>query len=119
MVERRARELNVAYLKQGIRDKATALLELGAQTQTLPSQIAYMGDDWNDIPALNAAGVRIAPANAVLEVRQIAHIVTERSGGDGAVREAIEIVLRARGDYDTALGTYLLSLTSPSQKPVQ
>lgn len=119
IVERRAQELKVTLLRQGVQEKAEALQEVTLRAGVLPAEVAYMGDDLNDLPALQTAAVRIAPANAVDEVKQIAHLVTHRSGGDGAVREAIESILRARGDYDSAVGAYLLSLSSPSQKTSQ
>lgn len=118
-VERRARELNVDLLAQGIRDKAVALAEIGFHAHVAPDEIAFMGDDLNDILALRVAGAALAPANAVPEVKAIAHVVTPRAGGDGAVRDAIEIILRARGDYDTAVSAYLLSLSAPSTSSVQ
>lgn len=121
IVERRARELGVARLAQGVRDKAAALTEIGFQAGVAPDEIAFMGDDLNDLPALRVAAAALAPANAVSEVKAVAHMVTRCAGGDGAVREAIERILRARGDYDAALGAYLLSLSAPAPatRPVQ
>ncbi len=119
IVERRARELGVGLFRQGVRDKAVALQEVTIRAGVLPSEVAYMGDDLNDIPALKIASVRIAPANAVNEVKHLCHMVTYSEGGYGAVREAIESILRARGDYDIAVGAYLLSLSLPSQKTSQ
>lgn len=120
LVERRARELGVTHLLQGVRDKATALVTLAARLQIPPDAVAYMGDDLNDLPALQAAGVRLAPANAVSDIRAVAHYVTPRAGGDGAVRDAIEALLRARGDYAFAQSAYLASLSaSVGPKPGQ
>ncbi len=115
-VERRARELGVAHLLQGVRDKGRALLELAFRLGVAPDEVAYLGDDLNDLPALRAAAVAIAPAHAVPEVKAVAHVVTARAGGDGAARDAIEAILRARGDYNAALGAYLLSLSAPSDR---
>ena len=70
-------------------------------------EIAYMGDDLNDIPALDLAGVAIAVANACAEVKARADIVTEREGGHGAVREVIETVLKARGEWEAAVEAFL------------
>lgn len=119
IVERRARELNVAHLMQGIRDKGSALVEVAARGGFLPSEVAFMGDDLNDLLALRWAGIAIAPANAVAEVKNICHVVTPHAGGEGAVRDAVELLLRARGEYDAALGNYLLSLTVSSNKFAQ
>jgi 3-deoxy-D-manno-octulosonate 8-phosphate phosphatase (KDO 8-P phosphatase) len=120
MVERRARELGVSLLFQGVRDKAVALEETAVRLQLAPHEVAFMGDDLNDIPALRWAGAALAPANAVPEVREMAHYITPRVGGEGAVRDGIEAILRARGDYDAALHAYLLSLAAPAApNPVQ
>ena len=113
MVERRAQELGVMHLYQKIRDKATALAEIALREGVSPEEMAFMGDDLIDLPAFRNVGVAIAPGDAVSEVRAAAHLVTVRDGGRGAAREAIEAILRARGDYDAALGAYLLSLSQP------
>jgi 3-deoxy-D-manno-octulosonate 8-phosphate phosphatase (KDO 8-P phosphatase) len=113
IVERRARELGVTLLRQGVKDKAAVLTEVRFAAQVELGEVAFMGDDLNDIPAMHRAAAIIAPANAVAEVRAIAHAVTPRPGGQGAVRDAIELLLRARGDYDVAIGAYLLSLNAP------
>jgi 3-deoxy-D-manno-octulosonate 8-phosphate phosphatase (KDO 8-P phosphatase) len=117
IVERRARELGVPLLRQGVKDKAAAIAEVGFAAHVEPGEVAFMGDDLNDIPAMRRAAAILAPANAVEEVRAMAHAVTGRAGGAGAVRDAVEIILRARGDYDVAVGAYLLSLTSSAASP--
>ena len=119
LVERRARELGVKHLFQGVRDKTAILADLAVRNGLAIENIAYMGDDLNDLPALRIAGAALAPANAASEVLSAAHYVTPRSGGHGAVRDAITAILRARGDYDIALGAYLISLSSPITTPVQ
>lgn len=118
LVERRARELGVTDLLQGVRDKARALDDLALRRGLALDEIAFMGDDLNDLGALRRAGFALAPANAVPEVRAAAHLVTPRAGGDGAVRDAIEAILHARGDWSFACDAYLLSLSSPSQSAV-
>lgn len=114
LVERRARELGIpaALLLQGVRDKAFALIALASRLQVAPDAVAYMGDDLNDLPALRVAGVALAPANAVAEVKSVAHMVTPCAGGDGAVRDAIEAILKARGEWSYALEAYLASLAA-------
>jgi 3-deoxy-D-manno-octulosonate 8-phosphate phosphatase (KDO 8-P phosphatase) len=71
------------------------------------AEVAFVGDDLADVPVLRRAGLPIAVGNAVAEVRSLAAYVTRAPGGRGAVREAIEFLLRARGEYDLALGRYL------------
>jgi len=119
IVERRARELGVAHLRQGVRDKAGALFELAVRIGVAPDTIAFMGDDWNDLPALQIASVALAPANADAAVLGVADAVLPRAGGQGAVRDAIELILKARGEYEVAQSLYLASLTTPSKKPTQ
>jgi 3-deoxy-D-manno-octulosonate 8-phosphate phosphatase (KDO 8-P phosphatase) len=121
LVARRARELGVTDLLQGVRDKASALAQLGARLAVAPDEIAFIGDDLNDLPGMRFAGVALAPADAARDVRAAADLVVERPGGSGAVREAIEAILRARGDWDAAVATYLAALTAPSStlKPGQ
>jgi 3-deoxy-D-manno-octulosonate 8-phosphate phosphatase (KDO 8-P phosphatase) len=110
VVARRADELRVAYLEQGVRDKAVAVAMLAVRGGFAPEEIAFIGDDLNDLPGMRAAGVALAPANAVPEVRRAAALVLGRAGGDGAVREAIEAILRARGEWDAAVALYLAHL---------
>jgi len=112
VVERRARELGVEHLLQGVRDKGGALATLAVRLGVAPDAVAYMGDDLNDLPALRVAGVALAPADACAEVKSVAHFVAPRAGGAGAVRDTIEAILRARGDWAFALEAYLASLSS-------
>ncbi len=116
LVKRRADELGIEHLYQGVRDKSATLVGLTTRLGLTPDSVAYIGDDFNDLPALRIAAVAIAPANAIPEVKTIAHLVTPRAGGQGAVRDAIEAILRARGDYAFALEAYLLSLSNANGK---
>lgn len=109
-VEHRAKELNVSYLFQEAKDKGAILEKLRLQIGCEREQIAFVGDDWNDLTAFPVVGLRIAVANAVQEVKEASNFVTERRGGDGAVREVCEVVLRAQGKYETCLLEYLRKL---------
>jgi 3-deoxy-D-manno-octulosonate 8-phosphate phosphatase (KDO 8-P phosphatase) len=71
------------------------------------SQVAFVGDDLADVPVLRRVGLPLAVANAVSEVKALARHVTQASGGRGAVREVVEYLLRARGEYDAAVERYL------------
>jgi 3-deoxy-D-manno-octulosonate 8-phosphate phosphatase (KDO 8-P phosphatase) len=95
-VSRRAAELGVAEVHQGVRDKTAVFEALQERSGLAPSDLAVMGDDLPDLPLMRRAGLALAPANAVAEVRRTAHWVSRRPGGGGAVREAIEWLLRAR-----------------------
>jgi 3-deoxy-D-manno-octulosonate 8-phosphate phosphatase (KDO 8-P phosphatase) len=70
-------------------------------------EVAFVGDDWADLPVMTRVGLPIAVANAVKEVKQVAHWVTTRPGGQGAVREVVEALLEARGEMGQALERYL------------
>ncbi len=109
-VERRAKDLGVDYLLQGIRDKEAALIQLSEHCGMPLSEIAYIGDDWNDLLAFRAAGVRVAVANAAVEVKAAADLITQYSGGEGAVREVCMALLDARGQREEALRRYLEGL---------
>lgn len=104
-VEARARELRITSLIQGERYKRAALEKLLAEVGIAASACAYMGDDLNDLPPLAVVGLPACPADAVLEVRQQALFIAQNPGGRGAVRELVELCLRASGRWATALGT--------------
>lgn len=95
-VTRRMTELGVSEVHQGVGDKASALASLCERLGVPTSAIAMMGDDLPDLAAMGRVGLALAPANAVAEVKRAAHWVARRRGGDGAVREAVEMLLKAR-----------------------
>lgn len=107
LVARRARNLGIEHLMQGREDKLVALRELSAQLGIALEHIAYVGDDWPDLPAIRAAGLGVAVANAHAELRLHADYVTTLEGGRGAVREVCDLILRAQDRYDAALAPYL------------
>jgi 3-deoxy-D-manno-octulosonate 8-phosphate phosphatase (KDO 8-P phosphatase) len=95
-VTRRMAELGVDEVHQGVDDKRECLDALCARLGVERGQVAAMGDDLPDLPLLGEAGVALAPADAVQEVRRVAHWTSRYPGGRGAVREAVEMLLRAR-----------------------
>jgi 3-deoxy-D-manno-octulosonate 8-phosphate phosphatase (KDO 8-P phosphatase) len=100
VVTRRAKELGVEIVLQGIRDKKDAVQKLlDARGLTWPN-VAFIGDDLVDVGAMNAAALSAAPADAPMEVRAQAFMITEAAGGRGCFREFVEAILRARGDWD-------------------
>ncbi len=107
LLERRARELGIELLLQGREDKLVALRELIAGRGIALDAVAYCGDDLPDLPAIRAAGLGIAPANAWPLVREHADWVTTRTGGSGAVREICEGILHAQGKLQATLAPYL------------
>lgn len=94
--ERRLQELRVKHLVFGERDKLAGYARL-AHLGIPDEEVAYMGDDVNDVPLLRRVGLSACPADAHPEVREIVHFVARSSGGRGAVRELCDLVLRAKG----------------------
>jgi 3-deoxy-D-manno-octulosonate 8-phosphate phosphatase (KDO 8-P phosphatase) len=96
----RGAKLGVHHVVLGARRKAESLDALLAEYGGDASMLAYVGDDLLDIPALQRAGLAIAVADAAPEVKAVCHVVTTRPGGHGAVRECVELILRAQGVWD-------------------
>jgi 3-deoxy-D-manno-octulosonate 8-phosphate phosphatase (KDO 8-P phosphatase) len=101
-VARRAAELGMAVVRQGVRDKGRALLEIVAELGITPREVAYVGDDINDLPVFAEVALSAAPADAPLEVRSQAFMALQTPGGRGCLREFIEVILRARGEWEQA-----------------
>ncbi len=93
---RRGEQLGLRHIITGERDKGAALHRLSAETGIPVEQMAFIGDDINDILAFRVAGVSVAPADAIPSVRAMVDIVCECSGGHGAVRELCELILEAQ-----------------------
>lgn len=91
--------IDESMIIQGSKDKAEALDVITNQTGIDASKIAYMGDDWPDLPALTRVGFPACPADAEPEVIAVCELVTAKPGGHGAAREAIAHILRAKGMY--------------------
>ena len=106
IVEKRARDLGITHLLQGREDKRTALNELIADTSHDKVHIAHMGDDYPDIAVMMQIGLALAPANAHWAVKKHAHWHSQFNGGDGAVREACDMIMMAQGTFYTALSEY-------------
>ena len=101
LLQRRADELGINPVIQGREDKLIALRELLKSQNLDLHQIAFMGDDLPDLSAINSVGLGITVANASSTLAAKADWQTLRSGGDGAVREAAEMILKAQGKFDT------------------
>ena len=107
IVERRCEELGITLLQQGVKDKRLALQQMAQKLGLVREEIAYMGDDLNDIPAFKASGLNLVPADAAIEVLAVADIITKASGGRGAVREAITMILAAQDNWNVIVNSYL------------
>jgi 3-deoxy-D-manno-octulosonate 8-phosphate phosphatase (KDO 8-P phosphatase) len=104
--EARAKQCNMTYVYQGHIEKIPIIDEILAQSGISASQVAYMGDDLTDVVVMNRVGLSIAPANARAEVKRCAKFVTENPGGQGAVREVCELLLKAQGHWEDLLSKY-------------
>lgn len=106
VVTRRATELKMRYIYQGVAGKREAFKEILTVSGLRPYEIAYMGDDWLDLVLLRQVGLALAPANAVAEVKNVVHLVTKKCGGQGAVREACDLLLTAKNRTAELLQKY-------------
>ena len=105
-VDRRARELNMAYVHQYAKDKVAALNEIMTTAAVGLDECAFIGDDVADIAVMRRVGFAVAVADAVDETKQAAHYVTAAKGGYGAVREACDFILKAQGRWDELLRAF-------------
>jgi len=95
-VDRYAAKMGISFVRKGCRDKATALREFAEANGLGLDEVAFMGDDVNDVPALRIAGLSAVPSDAQECARTVASLVTRRPGGLGAVRELVDFVLAQR-----------------------
>jgi 3-deoxy-D-manno-octulosonate 8-phosphate phosphatase (KDO 8-P phosphatase) len=103
----RARDLKLDFVYQGISDKRAAFDEIVLKAGVTASETAFVGDDVIDLPAMRVSGLSIAVANARAEVKAEAHYVTPHAGGDGAVRDALEYILKAQGRLQEIIERYI------------
>ncbi len=97
IVGKRAADLKIDIVRQGVTDKLSTAIEVAAETGVSLEETAFIGDDVVDLDVMAKVGLSVAVANAVDEVKAAAHLVTERSGGRGAVRELIDLLLSCHG----------------------
>ncbi len=106
VVHHRARELGIAHVVSGSKDKGAAFLELCTKLQIAPKEAAMLGDDLPDLCVMRECGFAIAVNDASAEVLAAAQMVTKACGGNGAVREVIEHLLRAQNRWDDAVRVF-------------
>ena len=107
IVARRAADLGIAILMQGVHDKRAAFERTASEAGMTPDVCGFMGDDVIDLPVMTRVGFAVSVPNGHPEVRSRAHYVAEAAGGRGAVREVCDFILRAQGNYEAALAPYL------------
>ena len=103
----RARDLRLEHVHQGIQDKLTVFEEILRQEGISASEAGFVGDDVIDLPVMRNCGFAVAVANARAEVKKEAHYVTPHAGGDGALRDAIEYILKAQGKWKRVVSEYI------------
>ncbi len=106
IVEYRAKQLGIEELRQGFTNKLELIKEITAKFNLDPEEVAYMGDDLFDLPVIRYVGLGAAPGDAYPFVAQNADWVSTSKGGHGAVRELIDLVVQARGEWDSVLKTF-------------
>src|SRR5512142_2650307 len=99
----RARQCKFAYVYQGHTEKIPIINEILADAKIDPSEVAHIGDDFTDVVVMRRVGLAIATANARPEVKAVAHYVTQMPGGEGAVRDVVELLLKAQGRWEEIL----------------
>lgn len=106
VVANRAAELGIERVFQKATDKRAPYSQLLADTGLTDAEVAFIGDDLIDIPLLRRVGFAAAPADAVAEVRPFVHLLTNKNGGWGAVREVCDLLLQAQGRWDELTARY-------------
>lgn len=107
IVKMRAAELGIEIVRQTAEEKLTATKQILQELGLTPEQTCYIGDDLPDLPAVRGVGLGVAVADACPELRQAAQHVTAAIGGRGAVREVVELILRAQGRWEDLIQVYL------------
>jgi 3-deoxy-D-manno-octulosonate 8-phosphate phosphatase (KDO 8-P phosphatase) len=102
----RAAQLGISLVRQGVASKAAAYDEILSDTAVTDAEVAYMGDDVVDLAVLGRVGLSAAPSDAVAEVRSRVDFVSTYRGGEGAVREFVETILRAQGQWSAIVSRY-------------
>ena len=105
-LERRAAELQIEFVRQGDPNKVAAFEEILQAAGVDEDEVAFVGDDLTDIPLMLRVHLAVAVADAVAEVIEVAHFVTRREGGRGAVREVIELILKSQGLWNDLVEFY-------------
>jgi 3-deoxy-D-manno-octulosonate 8-phosphate phosphatase (KDO 8-P phosphatase) len=108
-LDKRAAELEIEAVHTGVSDKRAEFEAFLERHNTAARRVAYIGDDINDLVVLKQCGLSFAPADAVSEVKTVVHRVLDTTGGNGVVREMIEMILRARGEWDQIFSSFTTS----------
>jgi 3-deoxy-D-manno-octulosonate 8-phosphate phosphatase (KDO 8-P phosphatase) len=116
-VRLRARDLKIEYVYQGAADKLSAFREILEKENLKPEEAAFVGDDIIDLPVMRHCGLAFAVANARENVKDEAHVITDHRGGEGAVRDAVEYILKAQGSLARCIEAYISGRSPVESKP--
>ncbi|MDI6786106.1 MAG: HAD hydrolase family protein [bacterium] len=105
----RAQKLKINYVYQGINNKLAAFNDLSNKNNLKYEEMAYIGDDLPDIPILNVAGLSICVKDSIPEAKKISHYITKKNGGQGAIRETVNLILESQGKLTSTINSYLSS----------
>ena len=106
IVEKRAKELGIKYIIQGSKNKKQDLKNLLKELNITFENVAYMGDDLNDLGVMKSVGFSACPKDSVQEVLEITNFISSKNGGDGAVREFLEHIMKKNGMWKKILEKY-------------
>jgi len=115
-VRLRGKDLKIDYVYQGVGDKLAAFREILQKEKLKPAEAAFVGDDIIDLPVMRNCGLAFAVANAREDVKDEAHVITDHRGGDGAVRDAVEYILKAQGSLTRCVEAYISGQTPAKDK---
>jgi 3-deoxy-D-manno-octulosonate 8-phosphate phosphatase (KDO 8-P phosphatase) len=115
-VRLRARDLKIEHVYQGAADKLSVFREILQKENLKPEEAAFVGDDIIDLPVMRNCGLAFAVANAREDVKDEAHVITDHRGGEGAVRDAVEYILKAQGSLARCIDAYLSDRTPVEDK---
>ncbi len=105
-LETRARELKIDFFYQNVKNKLEVYNQILKQTGYKNEEVAYIGDDWLDLPILKRVGFSVCPKDAVEEVKRCVDYISKYNGGCGVFREVVEMILKAKNKYKTVLAIY-------------
>ncbi len=106
VVQKRADDLGILWVRQGVHDKVGAYREIAREVGITDDEACFIGDDVVDIPLLKRVGIPIVVGDGAPEAKRCARYVTQSSGGKGAVREVCDLLLQAQGKWEAVLGRY-------------
>ena len=112
MVERRGSELGIEHIYQKVKNKLKVAEELLEKLGITWDNVAYIGDDWNDYPIMKKVKITACPADACSDFKSKTDFITSRNGGNGAVREFIEYILKNKGIYEETLESFFAYLAT-------